>query len=141
MGKLRLSTFIEIDSAHYLNDYDGKCANIHGHRWKIEVIIDGQPSDLDKAGMLCDFGIIKEVLHRYDHALLVNEKDVMEFTRVNDKRIARMKIIDFNPTAENLSMVWAEELNAELSRRDLKAQVREVRVWETPDNKVSYIVY
>lgn len=144
MGKLRLSTVVEIDSSHYLKDYEGKCANLHGHRWKIEVILEGQEEDLDKAGMLCDFGIIKDILNRYDHAVMVYEpnpdliSDTLElFSKLG---FTRVKTFDFNTTAENLAVYWAEEIMLEFARMGLKSKVVELRVWETPNNRIDYLV-
>ena len=34
-----LKTSASFDSAHFLSGYQGKCANLHGHRWKIEVTV------------------------------------------------------------------------------------------------------
>ena len=34
---------VQIDASHRLLHYQGKCANLHGHRWKIEVWIEGEP--------------------------------------------------------------------------------------------------
>lgn len=49
------------DSAHFLKDYDGKCANIHGHRWK--VLITAGAEELSRQsqtrGMVTDFGDLK----------------------------------------------------------------------------------
>ena len=46
------------DSAHRLAFHPGKCRNIHGHRYRLEV---GFESTRDEFvdGMLCDFGIVK----------------------------------------------------------------------------------
>lgn len=138
MGMLRLSSVVEIDSAHYLKDYDGKCANLHGHRWRVEVILEGRPDELDGAGMVCDFGVVKEILKRYDHAIIVKDTDVEEFKGLDLGILDRMIEVDFNTTAENLSVHWAEEIMLELLHRGLKAKVKEVRVWETPNNLITY---
>ena len=57
----RLKTSAEFDSAHFLAGYNGKCANIHGHRWKIEVVV--KSSELtaggEKRGMVVDFADFK----------------------------------------------------------------------------------
>ena len=71
-----LKTTAAFDSAHFLAGYEGKCANIHGHRWVIEVEISG--ADLQESGtqrdMLLDFGDIKKAVRTladfYDHALI-----------------------------------------------------------------------
>lgn len=142
MGKLILDSTVEIDSAHYLQDYEGKCKNLHGHRWKIQVLIEGSPNDLDKAGMLIDFGTVKDILNRYDHAILVYEEDKHELDRVIDffmsKDFTRVEVFPFNTTAENLAVHWAEEINYEMSKRGLRGELIEIRVWETEHNKISY---
>jgi 6-pyruvoyltetrahydropterin/6-carboxytetrahydropterin synthase len=140
MGKLQLTSVVEIDSAHYLKEYEGKCANLHGHRWKIEVVLEGTPEDLDKAGMLCDFGIIKDILKEYDHAVFVKREDEEQFKRLNLGILDRMVLVDFNPTAENLTIFWAEEIMYGLSVRKLTARLKKITVWETPNNKVTYLI-
>ena len=64
------------DSAHFLSGYDGKCSNIHGHRWKVEVEVQSETlvkgGQLD--GMVIDFGDLKKdvkaMVDSYDHALI-----------------------------------------------------------------------
>lgn len=36
-----LQSEASFDAAHFLKGYDGKCKNIHGHRWRIVVRISG----------------------------------------------------------------------------------------------------
>lgn len=142
LGKLRLESVAEIDSSHYLKDYDGKCANLHGHRWKIKVVVEGFPEYLDKAGMLIDFGKIKDIINAYDHALFVFEPDKEELERVvkffDSKGFKRIEILPFNSTAENLAMYLAEDIMFEMTEEGLKGNLVELSVWETPNNKVSY---
>ncbi len=38
-----LKTRHDFDSSHFLANYDGKCANIHGHRWEVEVEVASEP--------------------------------------------------------------------------------------------------
>ncbi len=47
-------------SAHQLREYKGKCENLHGHNWKVELRIKG--TVLDNTGMLLDFGDVKVIL-------------------------------------------------------------------------------
>ena len=65
--KLTLHTEGWFDSAHCLKNYKGKCANVHGHTYKIEVWVCGDSDQLDKAGILWDFGNLKEILNHFDH--------------------------------------------------------------------------
>ena len=54
----QLTTHASFDSAHFLSGYEGKCSNIHGHRWKLEVTV--QSETLEQTGqirgMVVDFG-------------------------------------------------------------------------------------
>ena len=59
-------------AAHVLPLHPGRCANIHGHGYVLEVVVNG---DIGENGMIEDFGDIKKivnpVLDTYDHALLL----------------------------------------------------------------------
>jgi len=59
-------------AAHNLLNYCGQCENLHGHNWKIEVVVRGHT--LDQSGMLLDFKVLKEqvndILDRLDHTYL-----------------------------------------------------------------------
>ncbi|HHW91030.1 MAG TPA: hypothetical protein GX745_09035 [Clostridiales bacterium] len=51
-----------------------------------------------------------------------------------------MVLVDFNSTAENLAIFWAEEIMYGLSIRKLTARLKKITVWETPNNKVTYLI-
>ena len=89
-----LHTETVIDSSHKLINYDGKCANIHGHTWFVEVWIKGKPSQRDSVGILFDFGKVKQIKEKYDHKFL---NDIPPFDIINS-------------TAENLTMCMYKEL-------------------------------
>ena len=57
-----LKTEQSFDSAHFLHGYSGKCANIHGHRWRIVVTIksDKLLDDPQNNGMIIDFSDLKK---------------------------------------------------------------------------------
>jgi 6-pyruvoyltetrahydropterin/6-carboxytetrahydropterin synthase len=116
MYRLRVaSTF---DAAHQLAGYKGKCSKLHGHTWKVEVFVLGK--ELDKIGMLADFGAIKEKLRE------ITEK--LDHTFLNDSKEIG------NPTSENLARYIFQSLN------DLPKFVRleKVRVWESPKSWSEY---
>lgn len=73
---MRLGIIDYIDSAHYLPGH-GKCGKLHGHTYKIEVLVEGE---IQENGMVIDFYDlkkgIKEALKEYDHILL---NDLIEF--------------------------------------------------------------
>ncbi|MFA4989020.1 MAG: 6-carboxytetrahydropterin synthase QueD, partial [Candidatus Omnitrophota bacterium] len=76
-------------SAHNLRGYKGKCEELHGHNWRVEISV--RSRDLDGTGMLLDFKYLKKklnnVLDRMDHQYL-NKLD--HFKKVN-------------PTSENIA--------------------------------------
>ena len=55
------------DATHHLEHYDGVCKNSHGHTYKAEVWVKGTDKQLDKAGILWDFGKLKNVIKGFDH--------------------------------------------------------------------------
>ena len=133
-----LKTSAAFDSAHFLKGYNGKCANIHGHRWTIEVEICGEKLNQtgEKRGMLIDFSDLKSsvkiLADSFDHALIIEENSLKEFTMTALKSEG-FKIIEvpFRPTAENFAKHFYDLLKTELP-------VSVVTVYETPKNCASY---
>jgi len=83
---------ITISASHRLKRYNGACANLHGHNWKVIVFCKG--NTLDDVGMLIDFKIIKEeIMKKYDHC------DITELNLQGD-----------NATAENLAKAICEQI-------------------------------
>ncbi len=135
----RLKTSAEFDSAHFLAGYNGKCANIHGHRWKIEVVAESDEliSDGEKRGMVIDFGDFKRevraLAERFDHSLIYEIGSLRETTR-NALREENFRLIevDFRPTAENFARHFYGLLSAS------RIPVKSVTVYETPENCAVY---
>ena len=71
-----LHTEASFDSAHFLKDYQGKCRNIHGHRWKVRIEISGESLQKEGScrGMILDFSEIKtelrEITEYFDLSLI-----------------------------------------------------------------------
>jgi len=98
----------EVSAAHHLPNYDGKCANLHGHNYKVEVWIEGKAG---KNGMLVDFSELKEIVMKLDHSNLNNYMD--------------------NPTAENMVEYYLNNINLLTGDRVEKIKVR---IWEDRDS-------
>lgn len=127
------------DSAHFLSGYIGKCANIHGHRWRVIVevksdnlVVGGQ---LD--GMVVDFKDIKtdlkDIADYYDHALVIQKNTMREQTLkciIEDG--FKVLEVDFRPTAENFSYHFYKLLV------EKGYDVNKVSVYETPTNCAIY---
>lgn len=137
----KLKTSACFDSAHFLAGYEGKCANIHGHCWKIEAVISGEKLNEDgtERGMLVDFGEFKKAVrslaNEFDHTLIF-EKDTLRpatLAALIDEGFSLTEVM-FRPTAENL----AEYFFGLLSSRGLP--IFSVTVYETPENAAVYEV-
>jgi 6-pyruvoyltetrahydropterin/6-carboxytetrahydropterin synthase len=108
-------------AAHNLRGYKGKCENIHGHNWKVEVSI--ASDTIDKTGLLIDFkkakAILKKVLSALDH------------TQIN--KIPYFK--KHNPTSE---LVAEYIFNNYKKKIKLPLTLESVSVWETPGSCATY---
>ena len=51
-------------AGHALRNYKGKCENVHGHNFKVQVVIEGEK--LDETGLLVDFLDVKAAMQN-DH--------------------------------------------------------------------------
>lgn len=120
------------DAAHFLTNYEGKCKNIHGHRWRVVVTIKGELIN----GMLVDFGVfkkdIKDLCDYFDHSFIVEKGslDKKLFDLLNKQFVLR--VVEFRTTAENFSKYIFEEMSKKYS-------VKEVCVYETPNNCARYV--
>ena len=122
------------DSAHFLARYNGKCRNIHGHRWRVVIEIAGKNLD---DGMVVDFTDIKAALKaltdNLDHSLVM-EKDTLKsqtYECLVDEGF-RIMIMDFRPTAENFAKYFFDEI------KNKGFNIRAAEVYETPNNCARY---
>ena len=134
-----LQSEASFDSAHFLKGYDGKCKNIHGHRWRIVVKLSGEQliPEGPKAGMLLDFGDLKSALNalaeEFDHALLVQKGTLKESTvKALQDEDFRLVFLPFRTTAENFSRYFYARLVS------MGFTPAEVQVYETPNNCAIY---
>ncbi|MCZ8512119.1 6-carboxytetrahydropterin synthase QueD [Paenibacillus filicis] len=106
------------DSAHHLHCYEGKCKNLHGHTYKVQVIMRGK---VDERGISIDFGDIKRIAK----ARIIDKLDHRYLNEV---------LPPMNTTAENMVVWMYEQLREGLLEEQLFPQIRveEVRLWETP---------
>ena len=108
-------------AAHSLREYDGKCENLHGHNWRVQVVLAAE--GIDKLGMVMDFrdvkGLVTEALDRFDHHHL---NELEEFK-------------EQNPTTENIARVLHEKL---AERMPKGVTLGKVTVWESEKCGASY---
>lgn len=136
---------IEIDMGHRVPNHFGKCRNLHGHRYKIEVGVDDKviTKRLDSSeGMVIDFSILKQVMMKeidevFDHGFAVSKHDdfystFLDFFNQGQKII----FVDFIPTAENLAKYWYDIMREALNQHSIR--IAHVTVWETPTSTATY---
>ena len=134
-----LKTEAEFDSAHFLYGYNGKCSNIHGHRWKIcaEICSESLITEGQTRGMIVDFGDLKkdlkEIADSLDHRLIYEKGSLKPSTEaaLADEGFA-VTVVDFRPTAENFSKYIYDLMCARGYR------VKKITVYETPNNCAVY---
>ena len=111
-------------SGHALRGYQGKCENVHGHNYRVQVTLAGP--QLDSIGLLVDFTELKRVVRgiiaEIDHQFL---NDLEPFKTVN-------------PSAENLAKYFYDEMNRQLTVLPAGAGITEVTVWETDTASAQY---
>jgi 6-pyruvoyltetrahydropterin/6-carboxytetrahydropterin synthase len=108
----------DFDASHIIPGHPGKCKNLHGHTYRVEVFVTGDKLDKNDILEAADFTVLKkrlaEVIGKYDHK------------HMND-------VIAGNPTAENIARTVFHELEG-LGTNGLE----KVRVWESPRSYAEY---
>ncbi len=112
-------------SGHYLRNYRCKCENPHGHNYKVRVTLAG--AQLDEAGLLLDFRLLKQVMRpvieRIDHQML---NDLEPFTTLN-------------PSAENIAKFFFDQTSRQLhDMTQGRVRVKDCTIWETDTTTATY---
>lgn len=110
-------------AGHALRNYQGKCENLHGHNYRIQVTLQG--AELDSIGLLVDFVQVKKLLQtvvdRLDHQFL---NDLAPFDTLN-------------PSAENIARHFYDEISGGLNG-DGRVTLRRIKIWETDTTSATY---
>lgn len=118
---MRIGKEFTFDSAHHLLNYDGACANVHGHTYHLHIMLLGKVKD----GFVIDFKLLKEIVQEYVISKL-DHKDLNE-------------VMDFNPTAENIAVKIFHSLDHVIDEAFKGRVVLErVKLYETPGSFVEY---
>lgn len=137
----QLTTEHSFDSAHFLAGYDGKCGNLHGHRWRVLLTVQSETlrEDQQQKGMYVDFAELKKDLRTeldaLDHVLIIEQGSLREST-MKALQEEKFQVVEmpFRPTAENFARYFYELFT-------LKGYpVAKVEVYETPNNSAVYFV-
>ena len=111
-------------AGHALRGYKGKCENVHGHNYKVRIILEG--SGLDSIGLLYDFTnlkrILRDIVGGVDHKFL---NDQAPFDAIN-------------PSAENIAKFLYDETSKEMRQMSHAPRIKSVTVWETDETSATY---
>jgi len=109
-------------AAHRIEEYHGKCEDLHGHNFRVEVLFKGEK--LGPGGMLVDFKILKnllkDILNTLDHKYL-NEIAFFKERACSSEYIAVYIYEEFKRLIKHLNIT-----------------LDEVRVWESENAYASY---
>ena len=113
-------------AGHALREYKGKCENVHGHNYRVQVTVEGEK--LNRIGLLVDFvelkKAVREVIERLDHQFI---NDLEPFTTIN-------------PSAENMAKYFYDEVTRRLdiNQGEAPSRVSQIKVWETDTSIAVY---
>ncbi|QSO54580.1 6-carboxytetrahydropterin synthase QueD [Alicyclobacillus curvatus] len=131
MSVVRICKIFTFDAAHQLTGHTGKCANLHGHTYTLEVVIAGEPHGPlhpSDEGFVMDFAQLKSVVKEkivdvFDHAFLaMGNEAAIDTLRLSGSKVT---ILGFRTTAENMALYICHEL------REAGLPIHSVKLWET----------
>ena len=113
-------------SGHYLRNYRGKCENPHGHNYKVFVTLIGE--ELDQAGMLLDFKLLKQVMRP--------TVEYLDHFMINDLKPFDAEL---NPSAENLAKYFYDQTSKQLHEMTAgRVRVKDCTLYETDTSFARY---
>jgi 6-pyruvoyltetrahydropterin/6-carboxytetrahydropterin synthase len=129
--QIKLGYKTTFDAAHRLPEHQGKCRNLHGHTYRIELLFSGPKGE---GGMILDFGIVKQkvkaALDRWDHAVILYVHDpLLKILADNEPKLC-IVVMEDEPTVEHMILLLREDVQRQLT--GLSVEVVSIRVYETP---------
>jgi 6-pyruvoyltetrahydropterin/6-carboxytetrahydropterin synthase len=144
----RIRRWIETDTGHRVPNHKSKCRNIHGHRYRWEVELEGEvvsEGGVSDEGMLMDFSDISTILTEHihdvvDHAFIVYENDAEAIEALSFMGDGHKTVkVPFIPTAENLAKWAFDKVEPKIrSSYGNNLFIRAFHVRETPKSWASW---
>ncbi|MDG1778845.1 MAG: 6-carboxytetrahydropterin synthase [Flavobacteriaceae bacterium] len=150
MGNIRITKQFSFETGHALYGYDGKCKNVHGHSYRLDVTVIGRPiADVSnvKFGMVIDFSDLKkiakeEIVDIFDHATVFNKNTPhVELAKELESRGHNVLLVDYQPTSEMMVLDFAEKIkkrlpeNIKLHALKLQETATSFAEWFASDNE------
>ncbi|HBO37134.1 MAG TPA: 6-carboxytetrahydropterin synthase QueD [Pasteurellaceae bacterium] len=137
----KISKEFSFDMAHILDGHDGKCQNLHGHTYKLQVEVSGELHIAGaKKGMVIDFSEVKTIVQKailepMDHAFIYDTGSEREcriahlLNELNSKTFG----MPVRTTAEEMARFIFNRL-----KREEQLPISAIRLWETPTSFCEY---
>ena len=150
MQNIRITKQFSFESGHALHGYDGKCKNIHGHSYRLDVTVIGKPvadESNPKCGMVIDFSDLKkiakdEIVDLFDHATVFNKNTPhLELAMLLKSKGHNVLLVDYQPTTEMMVIDFAEKIkkrlpnNIKLHALKLQETATSFAEWFANDNE------
>ena len=123
---MKIAKSFRWEMAHRLQCHKGKCFNLHGHSYKMEVEFEGSVDS--NTGMVLDYFAVKDIVaplvKKLDHSVIIWEKDKILIEKISELNSAHV-IVPFESTAENLVGYFLEKISkSNLPKNIIKVKVR-----------------
>ncbi len=150
MQNIRITKQFSFETGHALHGYDGKCKNIHGHSYRLDVTVIGKPvadESNPKCGMVIDFSDLKkiakdEIVDVFDHATVFNKNTPhLELAMLLRSKGHNVLLVDYQPTTEMMVIDFAEKIkkrlpnNIKLHALKLQETATSFAEWFANDNE------
>ncbi len=140
---MQISKLFEWDMGHRIPNHKSKCRYPHGHRYKVEIFLEGDILNhvgASDEGMVLDYNDIKKILIEEiddvcDHVFMFSDQDKIMTKFYEQNPTLRHLKVSFIPTAENI----AKWLFARLEKRfnlnyGKNLYLKQIKLWETPNS-------
>ena len=117
-----INVLSHFSAAHRLRYLHGKCEELHGHNWKVEVSV--ASNQLGKEGVVIDFGILKQKVEKILKAL--------DHTYLNDLPF----FSGIEPSSENIAKYIFDRLKTEL--KGYHVTLKKATAWESETSCATY---
>lgn len=115
--------------------HEGKCQNLHGHNYVVEIYVTGQ--EQDSVGRILDFKQLKNAINgwlddNWDHTFILWDQDENGLAAIRSSQPHRVYELDCNPTAENMAIHLLDVVCPKVLAGS-GATAFKVRLWESEE--------
>jgi 6-pyruvoyltetrahydropterin/6-carboxytetrahydropterin synthase len=118
----QLKVIGDFAAAHSLRNFKGRCEALHGHNWRVEVVVQGDR--LNEAGLVMDFAELKKVMNRI--------LDRLDHHHLNETP----PFDQINPSSELIAKFLFENIGAQLPP---EVEMVSVSAWESEGSCALYM--